>query len=118
MIKMNHIALVLVILLCGCSRLPQKTTFTAISEPATIALKARPGQKLIHAIHIRCSGTIDGQAQISLILNGKPYKTEDISGKVSFTWGGDWYSDSAEIQYKPEKVGSGVLNFRYSFKDL
>jgi hypothetical protein len=70
----------------------------------------------IYAIHIRCSGKIDGQAEISLILNGKPYKTEQLNGKVSFSWSGDWYSDSAEIQYKPIKVSSGVLNFSYAFK--
>lgn len=115
--RMNKLILItLAMFIFGC--LPsQKTRFAAVTKPGIITLNKRPGQKHIYAISIHCSGRIDGKAKLSLMLNGKPYKTEEISDKVKFSWGGDWYSDSAEIRYEPVNVSSGELIFSYKFVD-
>ena len=69
----------------------------------------------VYGINIRGSGNIDEEATISLMLNGEAYKTEKLKGAVSFKWGGDWYSDTAEIRYKPNNVNSGELVIEYKF---
>ena len=83
-----------------------------------ITLKNSNNQKHVYGIDIRGLGNIDGDATITLILNGKPYKTEKLRGGVSFKWGGDWYSDTAEIQYTPGYVNSGELVIEYKFSTL
>jgi len=50
--------------------------------------------------------------------NEKPYKTEKLSGKVEFHWGGDWYADTAEIRYNPITVNSSQFKIIYSFKEI
>ena len=51
-------------------------------------------------------------------LKGKEYKTANLSGMVNFDWGGDWYSDSAEIIYHPINVKGGKISINYCFFDL
>ena len=51
------------------------------------------------------------------MLDGSPYKSEDITEKVSFHWGGDWYADTAEIRYDPVSVRDGELNISFKFYD-
>ena len=115
---MNRLIFItLAMFLFGCLASSQKTRFATVTQPGVITLNKRPSQKHIYAISISCSGRIDGQARLSLMLNGKPYKTEEISGKVNFFWGGDWYSDSVEIRYEPVNVSSGELIFSYKFAD-
>ncbi len=52
------------------------------------------------------------------MLNEKPYNTENITGNVSFNWGGDWYSDSATIIYKATNVTEGNLIIEYNFETM
>jgi len=87
-----------------------------VTKPETITLTKESGQGNIHSFSITGSGQIDGNATITIFLNGKPYKIEQLSDRVHFHWGGDWYSDSAEIKYEPlsVKVGSLVLKYRFS----
>jgi len=67
---------------------------------------------------LRGYGKIDGEAQLSLMLDGKPYKTEMIKGTVNFKWGGDWYADSMELRYEPQIVNSGKITIEYSFNSI
>jgi hypothetical protein len=76
-----------------------------------------PGKGPVHSLSVRGSGTIQGHAEVTLILNGSPYRTEKLSGQVGFQWGGDWLSDEAEIRYTPTSVTSGSLKLRYKFND-
>ena len=69
-------------------------------------------------MEIRGSGRIDGKARIVLMLNGAPYKTADIDGKINFAWGGDWYADSMELRYQPLEVRSGELAMDYYFGEI
>ncbi len=67
---------------------------------------------------IHCYGKLDGEAKLILMLNGAPYKTASMKGKVDFTWGGDWYADTMELTYQPSNVMSGQLVIDYTFSDL
>jgi hypothetical protein len=88
-----------------------------VTKSEVVILKKEKKQKYIHAITISGKGQISGSAKIILILNGTPYKSEDISGKVSFNWGGDWYSDTAEIRYDTLSVSEGQLSIKFKFHD-
>lgn len=88
-----------------------------ITKDDTIVLTKKTSQGPIQSFSIAGSGKINGQAEITLILNGKPYKTETLSGPIKFRWGGDWYSDNAEIRYTPVSVTEGNLKLKYGFND-
>ena len=107
--------LVVAALVTGCgSRMHEVPDVT---KPNTIVLTKKPSQGFIHSFSASGSGEINGTAEISLILNGGPYKTETLSGSVAFQWGGDWYSDKAEIQYNPSSVTGGNLRLKCKFND-
>ena len=86
-----------------------------VRQPETLVLGKKTGNPYTYGITIRGSGEIDGEAKISLLLNGEQYRVEKLSGKVDFEWGGDWYSETAEIRYEPGNVRSGKLLLRYRF---
>ncbi len=60
-------------------------------------------------------GKIDGEAEITLILNGQPYKTERVNGPVKFSWRVDWYSTEAVVRYTPLTAKKGTITLRYHF---
>jgi hypothetical protein len=116
-------------LAAGCGIRNQTHAIADVTKSETIILKKAASQDAIHYINIVGKGTLEGAAEITLILNGKPYRTEKLSGTVDFQWSGEWYSDSATIEYKvimspvPERmdlytssVRSGSLNLQYHFK--
>ena len=106
----------LAILATGCGA--KTRTIADVCKGETIILEKQVGQGPIHGITISGSGRLKGEAEISLILNGGPYKTEHLSGAVDFRWGGDWYSDQAEIKYTPISSTGGKLKLKYQFNDL
>jgi len=81
-------------------------------------LHAPPGYDAIYALDVVGSGRITGEGEISLILNGAPYKTHHVSGEVSFTWGGDWYSPEAKVRFTPSSKASGSVTLHYKFRSL
>lgn len=104
--------------MCGCGVGTRTHNVSDITKSETIVLKKNPGQGPVYSLTVKGVGRIDGQAEILLILNTGPYKTEKLSGSVNFRWGGDWYSDTAEIRYAPSSVTGGVLRIKYKFNDL
>lgn len=114
----------------GCGSRNQTHAIADVTNSETIILKKAGSQGPIHYMNVVGKGMLEGTAEIVLILNDKPYKTEKLSGTVDFQWSGEWYSDSATIEYKvimspvPERmdlytssVKSGSLNLQYHFKD-
>jgi len=118
--KIIHYILItqLFVFCISCSKYDQKISITDIQKPQKITLHKKVNQGGIYAMEIRGSGNLNGKAQIMLMLNGQPYMTEHLNGKISFTWSGDWYFDSMEIRYEPDKVESGNLDIEYDFCDL
>ena len=102
----------------GCGTSKQKYGVADVTKPETISLAKQSGQGNIHSFSITGSGQIEGNAIIKVLLDGKPYKDEQLSGVVDFHWSGDWYSDSAEIKYEPLSVKTGSLALTYRFNDL
>jgi len=106
------------LLLYACTSYDQSTRIADVQKEEVLVLKHKYKSHHVYGISIRGTGSVDGEANISLILNGEPYKTEKLKGKVHFEWGGDWYSDTAEIRYKPVNVKSGELAIEYKFSIL
>jgi hypothetical protein len=103
----------------GCSNpLEQQKNVKDVTQSETIILHKKAQQTNIHSISIKIFGFIEKQSHISLLLNAKEYKVETLKGKFSFTWGGEWYSDTAEIFYQPINVAKGKVTIRYTFKDI
>jgi hypothetical protein len=105
----------LLLCLSGCSHYDHSVQITDVQKEETILLKNFQNSGHVYSISIRGSDSIDGDATVSLILNGEKYKTEELTGAVRFSWGGDWYADRAEIRYEPNTVNSGELVIAYSF---
>lgn len=105
---------VLLLALVACAP-SQITTIENLGEPRVVKLVAPDPEKPVFSIEIKGTGSIDGTAQIELMLDGKPYKSQNLEGRVSFTWAGDWYSPTAELRYRPTKARGGELQLRYSF---
>ena len=106
----------LAVLASGCGT--KTRTISDVSKSETVLLDKQAGQGPIHSITVIGSGRLNGEAEISLILNDGPYKTARLSGAVDFRWGGDWYSDQAEIRYTPISATYGKLKLKYRFNDL
>jgi hypothetical protein len=107
-----------VVALSGCGVRNRAHDVADVTKPETLILTKSSGQGPIYSLTVIGSGKIHGTAEITLILNGGPYKTETLSGSVKSRWGGDWYSDQAEIQYTPTSVTGGNLTLKYKFSDL
>ena len=110
--------LITVFLIYSCFSGSQSYEIKDVTKPEVVTFKKELKQGNIHAITISGKGQICGEGKIILLLNEKPYKTANLSGKVNFQWGGDWYSDTAEIRYQPSSVASGQLQITYRFKDI
>jgi hypothetical protein len=102
----------------ACTVLDQEINVKDITKQDTLIIKKHSDQDNVHGIKIKISGTIDGESRISLLLNKKDYKTKKLTGNFSFTWGGDWYSDSAKIIYQPISAKNGDVIIQYYFKDI
>ena len=101
---------------CGISG-GQAVSIKDVTKSEIVTLKKNSSQRCIYAIRIQGRGSIAGKAEIQLMLNGEIYKKEELSGKIDFAWGGDWYSDTAEIRYIPHSVTVGSVSLKYDFKD-
>jgi len=111
--------IVVLLLLCsGCTYNDHSVRVTDVRKDEVITLKNTHNQQHVYGIEIRGTGKVDGDATITLMLKGKPYKVEKLKGPVGFKWGGDWYSDTAEIRYAPNNVNSGEIVVEYKFLTL
>lgn len=102
----------------ACGKYDHAIGVSDVRKKEVIVLKNEPKQGPVYAIRIRGRGNITGEATISLMHNGGAYRTERLRGRASFRWGGDWYSDTAEIRYEPIHVDSGELTIEYQFSTL
>jgi hypothetical protein len=85
-----------------------------VRQPETIVLGQKTG-KHVHGLTVHGIGDLDGEAAISLMVNGQPYRSEDLKGKVDFKWDGDYYSETAEFRYEPKDVRGGNVELHYEF---
>ncbi len=107
--------LILMLLLTACSSNVREHVISDITKSELITLRINDEKKYPHSFDVHGIGDITGEAKITLMLNGKPYKTEKINGKVDFHWDGDWYEQKAVIKYEAKNVTKGKLKLRYHF---
>jgi hypothetical protein len=94
---------------------PASVRITDSSKPAELMLHPRHSATTVTALHVEARGKIDGAAEITLMLNGQPYKTERVNGSVKFSWRVDWYSTEAVVRYTPLTAKKGTITLRYHF---
>jgi hypothetical protein len=106
--------LILLAMLSGCSH-KHTVQIADVSKPETIILKASRGQSATHiyGISLRFHGQINGGATIT----GKNVLTQKLTGTFDLKTGGDWYSDTCQLQYSPTNVHSGKVVIEYEFHD-
>ena len=109
---------VIAISACSSDRWDSTESIADVRAPHILWLHAPAGKSKIVGLEVHVTGTIQGDADISLMLNGAPYRPEHLSGAVSFDWGGDWYSTEAEVRYTPQLVSEGKLSLRVRFREL
>jgi hypothetical protein len=108
----------LIFISASCTKYDQRLEVTDLKKAHVLILQKKPNQKHVYSMGIHCYGKLEGEAQLVFMLNGTPYKTERMKGKVNIDWGGDWYSDSMELRYQPSSITSGQLVIEYTFTDL
>ena len=87
-----------------------------VTKNETIVLQNRPGASAPFGLRITGQGTIAGNAEVQLILNGAVRKKAALSGPVRFVWDDDWYSQEAEVRYRGGTATSGEVTLRYDFR--
>ncbi len=118
--KFRIIAIVLGVIVLGTTIValwiqPASVRITDSSKSAE--LKLHPRHELAHvtALHVEARGKTDGEAEITLLLNGQPYRTERVNGAVKFSWRVGWYSTEAVVRYTPLTAKKGTITLRYDF---
>ncbi len=117
----TSVVLLLPLLAVGCGNPfnnAQRLAVHDVRRPELMTLQRRGGGEHVHGLTLSGRGTIDGEASVSLRLNGTPYRTETLSGRTAFIWTSDWYADSVEIRYMPRSVRGGHLQFQVAFHTL
>ena len=113
--KLIYIFLFLII--TSCTQYDAEVNITDVTKPQTIILKNNKKGN-VYAFEVHVSGFIQGDAEITLMLNKKPYKTKKISNEVSFKFSGDWYTNETTIIYKSSNVSGGNLQIEYYFETM
>lgn len=117
--QLSHLICVIALLafLEGCTKYDGKLTLDDVTKLTRVTLRAPNPNASIVGIKIVGRGRLDGTGRIFLVVNGKPYRTEELEGNIRFSWGGDWYSPSAELQYEPRDAKGGEIELRYAFRE-
>ena len=114
----TRITLTILLLVLGCRQNFQTYEILDVTKQEIVTLNKVNSEGNVHGLSIVGKGYLEGTAEIIIFLNEKPYKIESLSGNVNFSLGGDWYSESVKVEYKPLSVQSGVLALEYKFKTL
>lgn len=71
----------------------------------------------ITGLRLRVDGQIEGGAQLTVMLDGRPHHVETLTGTVNVDWSGNWSQDRVRLHYLPGPGVSGSLRVRYRFLD-
>jgi hypothetical protein len=85
-----------------------------VTQPETLLFRA--SNSGVYAVAINVLGSIEGSAEIQLMLNGAVYRRKTIAGKFEEELSGDWYSQEAEVRYLPANVTSGKVDVMARFR--
>lgn len=93
----------------------QEYLFTNLSHSQTVLLSKKPEQENPFAFELTAEGEISGTAEIQLLVDGKPFKQEHLSGKFKVTFQEDWFSPQMEVRYFASEKNVGTLKMSYAF---
>ncbi|TVQ55429.1 MAG: hypothetical protein EA377_03485 [Phycisphaerales bacterium] len=102
------------LLFAQSSALPS-VSVSDVRQPETIVLEQETGDDSVRWLTVRGSGVLNGEATISWVVDGQPYRVEQLNDEIDFEWGRDWHSRTAEIRYEPGEVRSGTVSLHYKF---
>lgn len=113
-------AVVLSVILCVIilnSRLPTAhISGEDVKQEQSIIIEVNPDDYLyISSLYIEISGTLDG---VATIRDPWGRKRQIGPGDFAFTARGEYFSETANVDYKPENVVSGHVAIRYRFEEL
>ena len=92
---------------------------TDVTKEEIIILSAKGTEQNVHGIKIVVIGNIKGEATIYRYYHdGRIYKEYAIKEKVCKFMGGEYYSNTCKLKYKPSNVTSGRLRIKYKFKTI
>jgi hypothetical protein len=116
---MRWIPVGLILACVSCGWHPDTALIPDAGRPAEMTLHARGTETRIYGLDVEGVADIQGDATIELVLNGAGYKTVQLHGHTTFTWGGDWYSPDAIVRYAPaSRRTKGSVMLKYRFKTL
>ncbi len=111
------ISLFLLLSLSSCTTRTQLHQLSDPTENQQLLLRKRLVSKPTYGLLVMGKGYIDGEARITLVLDGKVYKTKVVSKNVKFQWRENWRDHHAIIRYQPRSVTDGNLKFSVTFMD-
>lgn len=113
------VSLVLVgsLLQVSCSKQPNLRSLPIrdVTQSERLELAARENEKSIYRIDVIAEGELDGKAFVSA---GDSYGEEIGPGKFRAKLGGDWYTATCFVSYKPSTVRAGHVTVYYDFGSL
>ena len=93
----------------------QEYLFTDLSHSQTVILSKKPGQENPFHIELIAEGEISGSAEIQLLIVGKSFKQERLTGKFKVTIHEDWFDPQVQVRYLPSAENVGTLKIDYTF---
>mgnify|MGYP006426690749 CR=1 FL=1 len=103
--------------LSSCTTNTQLYQLSNPTENQQLLLRKKIISKPTSGLLIMGKGYIDGEARITLLLDGEVYKTKIVSGNVRFQWRENWRGNRAILRYQPARVTEGNLRFSVTFMD-
>jgi hypothetical protein len=111
------ISLFLILSLASCTTRTQLHQLSDLSDNQQLLLRKRLVRQPTYGLLVLGKGYINGEARISLLLDGKVYQTKVVSGNVKFQWRENWRDSRAILRYQPRSVTDGNLRFSVTFMD-
>lgn len=112
--KILFLITVVLVFLSGCTQY-EAARIEDLRRPVAIALTRPPADGRTYHVVVNGHGYIDGQAVITLVLDGEDAQEKTLRGLVNFTFFGEWKGGRADLRYVPNELKSGMLNLRYRF---
>lgn len=103
--------------LSSCTTNTQLYRLSDPTENQQLLLRKRFVSQPNYGLLVMGKGYLEGEAKITLLLDGEVYQTKVVSGNVKFQWREKWGDHRAVIRYQPANVTEGNLRFSVTFLD-
>ncbi|WP_222597801.1 hypothetical protein [Euhalothece natronophila] len=111
------ITLLLLFPLTSCTNQAQIYRIRDITRNQQLLIRNQALSQSTYGLMVMSRGYIDGEARVTLLLDGQVRKTKVVSGNVRFQWRKHWNDNRAIVRYQPRGVTEGELRFNVTFMD-